>query len=332
MYDNYIAVDWAMKNMAIARMTAKSNKITTVDVDSSVKELQIYLKSLKGSIILTVEESTPAQWLYTELRDFVDKIVVCDPWRNKLLSEGAKSDKIDAEKLVHLLRSGLLKEVFHSSDDFIYLRKLISGYEDLIKSGVCLKNQRSALYRATNQTGKKDCELSNDVEIFVLKGVDKAISSYEKERLRYEKEFRRLTKKHSTIKHLQEIPGIGIVNSVKLVAGVVDAKRFKNRNRWLSYCGLIKLDRSSGGKSYGKKNSRYSRTMKCIFKTASFSILNSSNEFMDFYNYLIIEKGYPEYKARHAMTRKIASIALGVIRSGKRYNPQRKKINVVKKS
>jgi len=63
------------------------------------------------------------------LKDCVEKLVICDPYRNKLLSEGAKTDKIDAEKLVKLLKADLLKEVFHSGDKFIKLRKIVSGYE-----------------------------------------------------------------------------------------------------------------------------------------------------------------------------------------------------------
>jgi hypothetical protein len=32
MYDHYIAIDWSIDNMAIARMTKKSNKINIMDV------------------------------------------------------------------------------------------------------------------------------------------------------------------------------------------------------------------------------------------------------------------------------------------------------------
>ena len=102
-YDHYIAIDWSAKNMAIARMTKKSNKITVIDVPSDVVELQTYLKNLRGTKILAIEETTTSQWLYTELEDYVDRIMICDPHRNRLLSEGAKTDKIDAAKLVQLL-------------------------------------------------------------------------------------------------------------------------------------------------------------------------------------------------------------------------------------
>ena len=39
-YDHYIAIDWSIKNMAIARMTKKSNKITAIDVPSDIFELK----------------------------------------------------------------------------------------------------------------------------------------------------------------------------------------------------------------------------------------------------------------------------------------------------
>lgn len=144
-YDHYIGVDWSIRNMAIARMTGKSNKISVVDVASDVGELQIYLRQLRGSKVLTLEETTTSQWLYTELKGEVDRLVICDPVRNHLLSEGAKTDKIDATKLVQLLRSNLLKEVYHSGEKFLEMRRLVSGYEDVVKAGVRLKNQRYSL-------------------------------------------------------------------------------------------------------------------------------------------------------------------------------------------
>lgn len=155
MFDHYIALDWAQSNMAIARMTAQAAKMKTIDVPADVKSLKLYLDKLKGKRILTLEESTASQWLYTELREHVEELIVCDPYRNHLLKEGAKSDKIDAEKLVRLLRAGLLKSVFHTGDQLIELRKIVSGYLDVVKAGTRLKNQRSAMFRAFGRTPRE---------------------------------------------------------------------------------------------------------------------------------------------------------------------------------
>lgn len=98
---------------------------------SDLKELKEYLASLKGRNVLALEETTTARWLYLELVDHVDRLVICDPFRNRLLSDCPKTDKIDAGKLCLLLRAGLLKEVFHSSNDLYELRRFVSAYEDL---------------------------------------------------------------------------------------------------------------------------------------------------------------------------------------------------------
>lgn len=320
MFNHYVAIDWAMSNMAIARMTAKTNKINVIDVPADIKEMQLYLKNLKGTICLTFEETTTAHWLYTELKEFADNIIICDPYRNRLLSEGPKTDKIDAIKLVRLLKADLIKEVFHNNDEFIELRKIVSAYEDLIKAGVRIKNQRSALFRAYNKNHKKEKELLKMADKFVLEGLDSQIEKYENEKERYLKKFKECKKAHSMIKIVSEIPGIGEIAAMKLVSRIVDAHRFKTKNHFLSYCGLVKLEKMSGGKSYGKKNPRFSRMMKSVFKTATLAVIGGKTEFADYYRYCLNEKKYSEREARSALGRRIATTTYGVMKSNKKYD------------
>ena len=321
-YDHYVAIDWSINNMAIARMTKKSNNIKVVDVPSDVIELRIYLNNLRGSKALTVEETTTSQWLYTELKDHVDKILICDPYRNSLLKEGPKTDKIDAAKLVQLLKAGLIKEVYHSTDKFLYLRRTVSGYEDLVKAGVRLKNQRYALLRMCGKKGteEKEVQLDKPEEQYVLACLNRQIEAYEKEKKGYEKEFGRLARKYPEIRHQQSIPGIGLINAVKIVARIVTPYRFADKGHFLSYAGLIKHDKISGGRSYGKKNPRYCKMMKGIYKSGALAAIGGNNLINDYYEYLIREKGYPEYNARHKSCRKLAIISFGVFKSGKKYS------------
>lgn len=318
MYDHYIALDWAQKNMAIARMTKKSDAIKSTDIPSDLGNLKDYLRSLKGSKLMTLEETTTAQWLYTELRPLVDDLLICDPYRNKLLSEGAKTDRIDAEKLVQLLRANLLKSVFHSNDKLIFLRKLLSGYDDLVQRGVRLKNQRSALFRGQGleKTGKG---VSGDHESFVLGKIDQAIAEYERDKLAYTEEFSKIAKTNKTIRNLKSIPGVGLIGSIKIASIVVSADRFLSGNHFLSYCGLVRLEKMSGGKSYGSKRPRHRRDLKTVYKTAALSCISHETGFKEYYEYLIERNKYPTFKARHAVARKIAIASLGVMRSGQSY-------------
>lgn len=317
-YDHYVAVDWSERNMAIARMTSKAPGVKIVDVPSDIGELKLYLRHLVGHKILVIEETTTAQWLYTELEGEVDRLVVCDPYRNRLLSEGPKNDSIDAEKLVKLLRSGMVKEVYHGQGEFVELRRLASGYEDVVRAGVRLKNQRSALLRACGKgVGRDDI---GGCEGFVLEELDRQIQDYEETKAKYEKKFAEMAGRHPAIRHQMKMPGIALINAVKVVSRVITAERFPSRGHYWSYCGLIKHEKMSGGRSYGKRKPRYSRTMKSVYKTAALAAIGNDNEMRSYYDSLLA-KGVAEHHARNAVARRIAQISWGVLKSGKPYHP-----------
>lgn len=318
-YDHYIAVDWAHKVMAIARMTSKSDRAKVFETETDVGDLQLYLKKLQGKKILAVEEMHTSQWLYTELKPYVDELIICDPYRNRLLMDGPKTDKIDAVKLCKLLRAGMMKPVFHSGDKFIYLRKLTSAYDEVVKAGVRLQNQRSAIFRSTGKNvGEK---LDNALDKFVLEGLEEGITRYEMEKERYIEKIKSVGNQHKILRRLKTIPGIGPINAVKIAALVVDPKRFPSKGHFLSYCGLIKLEKMSGGRSYGKKRPRYSRAMKSVYKTAAVGAIreDKNNPIKKYFDYLINEKNYTEKHAKNAAARRIAILSLGVWKSEKNF-------------
>jgi hypothetical protein len=92
-----------------------------------------------------------------------------------------------------------LKAVFHSLDEIVKLRKLVSSYDDLIKRGVRLKNQRSAIFRSVGITSEDAMPSENETEHFVLQRIDSAIDAYEIDRKFYEQEFERLFKKFTML-------------------------------------------------------------------------------------------------------------------------------------
>jgi len=171
---------------------------------------------------------------------------------------------------------------------------------------------------------KTEKSLSEPAAKFVLEGIDRGINAYEQEKLRYEGEFSTLAKKHRSVRLLMGMPGIGVIGAVKIVTQVVDARRFPSDGHFLSYCGLVKLDRVSGGRSYGRKTPRYCRTLKTVFKTAAFTLLQEGREniLRNYYD-REIEKGRSDFNARHAVARRAAILAFGVLKSQKQFDPSR---------
>ena len=93
---------------------------------------------------MTFEEGTWAAWLYDLLKPHATKIVVCDPRRNALLKEGNKSDKIDARKLVDLLRGGFLRPVYRRERELRTSKELARSYLTISKDVTRVMNRVKA--------------------------------------------------------------------------------------------------------------------------------------------------------------------------------------------
>jgi hypothetical protein len=271
-----------------------------------------YLTSLKGRKILALEETTTAQWLYLELVDIVDRIIICDPYRNRLLLDGPKTDKLDAGKLCILLRAGLLKEVFHSANELYELRMLVSSYEDLVQAGVRILNQQKAFHLGHFTEGSN--------APFILDHVKRSIDVYHTSKEEYVKQFEEIARKHALVRHQAELPGIGTIGAVKIVATVVDARRFPYSGKYLSYCGLVYNEKLSGGRSYGRRRSRYNRRLKCVYKLAAMSCLSGKKNSMWEYYDTLVSQGVAEHNARNAVARYIAKVSYGMLKSGQRFH------------
>jgi transposase len=313
-YDHYLALEWSLKVMAIGHMSRHDEKPRIFERPADLRELKEYLSSLKGNKIITFEESGSAHWLYMELFDYVDRILICNPFHNRLLWHGPKTDKIDAGKLCELLRADLLKEVYHSDSGLYDLRKLVSAYVDVVRAGMRAMNQKTALALGHRDTGK--------TAAFIGDILQENIDLYQHSKKQYEKRLAGVVRHNKLVHNQREIPGIGTIGAVKIVACVVDGRRFPDVGKYFSYCGLVKHEKLSGGHSYGRRKPRYSRILKSVYKTAALAVLRMNNPMREYYDHLRAH-GTAEHNARHAVARYIARISCGMLKNGTRYEPYR---------
>ena len=59
---------------------------------------------------------------------------------------------------------------------------------------------------------------------------------------------------------------------------------------------------------------------------AAIRAVNHDNPIRDYYNYLITEKKITEKKAVNSVARYIAKVSLGIMKSGKKYQPYKKRV------
>jgi len=318
-YKHYISIDWSQQEVCLARMRSESSEPITKLFPADIKKIKEYLKELRGKKILTIEETTGSHWLYVELVESVDKLLICDPYRNSLLNEGSKNDKIDARKLCLLLRSGMLKEVYHTSNEDYKIRKLASAYIALVKSGVRIKNQNSALYRAEGLKYKRDKIKKEDKILSFIEGHQiRSISFYEEEKGKYEKLFKEIRRRNEVIKMLCQVSGVKETSAVKIYSVVIDARRFENKYKYWGMCGLVKYKRESGGKNYGKKTPRYSRILKNVYRSAALAAIGGNNDIREYYESLL-QKGYSISEAKNQIARYIAKVSYAIMKNREPY-------------
>src|SRR5210317_1474481 len=133
----YIGADVHSNNTELA-VEQRGKIVARYSVPTAIPAISAVLSSLQGKKILAMEEGPMAVWLYRNLNDKVEKFVVSEPRRNKLITcEGDKDDKIDSGKLAVLLRGNYLKAVHHTCDSHrAYLKHWINLYHDRIRDAV----------------------------------------------------------------------------------------------------------------------------------------------------------------------------------------------------
>jgi hypothetical protein len=109
----YIGPDVHQAPISVAVRDSDEKLVLEAILETKAETVLQFIHGLRGSLHVTFEEGTSAAWSYALLKPHVTRVLVCDPRRNALLKVGNKTDRIDARKLSELLRSNLLRPVFH---------------------------------------------------------------------------------------------------------------------------------------------------------------------------------------------------------------------------
>lgn len=325
-YNYFIALDFSQANMAIAYVRNSEEEVKMIESRSTIQGLKNFLYNLDGSKVLTFEETTSAHWLYCELCRYVDEIIVCDPYHNRLLCKGPKTDRLDAIKLLKLLRNGLLTPVFHSWDKFYGYRRLMSTYEDVVKNGVRWKNRLSAYVRGAGGIRRLE-KYKDGIDLYCIEILNHNIEKNDELKKMLQETFRKKVVSSKTLSALKSIPGIGDIGAMKIAASVVDPKRFPSRGHFWAYCGLVRHQKVSGDRSYGYRRPRFNSKLKSVYKTAALAATTakSNNAFKQYYSYLMETCGKPAHVARHMVARKIAEVSLAILHTGQRFRASKLK-------
>jgi transposase len=339
----YVGLDVHKASICIAALNADGKLVMESVIETSAATVLDFLKGLRGQVEVTFEEGAHAAWLYDVLKTTKARVIVCNPRRNRLLSDGNKSDKVDARKLAQLLRAGLLSPVYHGEHGVRDLKELVRSYEYLVEDSTRVMNRIKALYRSraiacAGADVYKPQQRQAWLEKLPEAGVRaRAAGLYsELDHLAgLRREARRAmlveSRRHAASKVSRQVPTLGTVRIAQVIAAVATPHRFRSKRQFWSYCGLAVRTRSSADHHFvgssmrrtGKAATRgltqdYNRTLKHVFKSAALTA-SRYEPFKSCYVGLLGRGLRPEL-ARVTVARKIAAITLAVWKKGEKFD------------
>src|SRR5271169_6099117 len=254
----YIGLDLHQATISVTVLDAEGKLVMEAILETKAETVLHFIRGLRGSLHVTFEEGTSAAWLYTLLKPHVTRVLVCDPRKNALLKVGNKSDRIDAHKLAELLRSNLLRPVFHDDTGLRTLREMARSYLTLTKDVTRVMRRLKAIYRSwaipcggqqvysplhrAEWLGKiTEASVRRRAELYYQQ-LDALVYLHRQAK----KELLVEGRKHEAMKLLRQIPSIGPIRSVLLVALLQTPHRFRTKRQLWSYSGLALETRNSG--------------------------------------------------------------------------------------
>jgi transposase len=178
-----------------------------------------------------------------------------------------KTDKRDSHILAHLLRTGLIPEVYKRTRENRSYQRVLRQRAFYVGNLTRVKNRTRAILAQQGEEIRAEVLRAKNIfsreGLVILKGLrlplgDKElvgglIKSYE----HFEKRIRethalveRLSRELPEARLIQTVPGFGVFLSVLVAVEIADIGRFCNEGKLHSYAGVIPSTHSSGEKTY----------------------------------------------------------------------------------
>jgi len=234
--------------------------------------LKAFAQRLGSGDVVALESTTNALAIARLLRSRAGEVLVSNPLRTRLIAESKiKTDKVDADVLAQLARSGFLPTVWQPPVELEVLRRRSAYQAALTRQITQVKNRlHSVLHRHLveapvaelfSQAGRGflgqvelplDERAQVDLDLELLEQLEAARS-----------QARQVLARHALVSPqaqlLMTIPGIDYPTAIGLVAAIGPVERFREPRKLTSYFGLAPSVHQSADKCYSGPISKRGR-------------------------------------------------------------------------
>lgn len=293
-------------------------------------------ETLRDTDEVVLEATTNTWEVYDTVLPLVKRVVVAHPAEVKQIANArVKTDNQDVNRLIRLLIADLVPEVWVPPVEVRELRALISYRWRLVKMATAIQNRlHSLLHRHNIQApeGKIDVGENrewweqlklSELETLRLKQELKSLRLVREHIREVEKELGRLSTRqrwHAQATHVIQLPGVGIVVTMTLLAAIGDIRRFENPKHLVGYAGLGAGVHDSGQTHRDKRITKSGRKeLRWALVEASWQAIRSNPRLRAQYDELCKRK-HPN-QAIVAIARKLLVILWCLLNRQESYNP-----------
>ena len=335
---HFIGIDCHCASCEVAVVNQAGDVVQRQGCDTTIPALREAIETVPRPRSLVIEEGPLAGWLWRNLRTAVESMVVCEPRRNRLISEeGDKDDDLDAAGLAQLLRGGYVKPVHQVATlERAVFKQLVAVYHHRVRMRVRESLRLTSLFRQHGvMIREKDYLATADrpgllarlpADSVLRPMVRRLWSSYDALAAQ-EEEWRQclitVAKRDEVMQRFQALPGVGWIRAATLYAYLDTPRRFRSKAALWKYLGIGLQRRHSGsGPEYLGIPRRAHRLLKgTILGAALSAVASGNNPFADLYGRWI-QPGLSSQLARRNVARALAATLWGLWKNGSAYHPE----------
>ena len=254
----YIGLDVHQATISAAVLDSAGKLVMECILETIAATILQFIHGIRGRLHVTLEEGTCAAWLHDLLKPHVTHVLVCDPRKNTAMKTGNKNDRSDARKLAELLYLEKLHPVFHGETGIRALKELARSYLAVTRDTTRVMNRLKALYRSwaipcAGQRVYAPRYRSEWLAKISEPGVRRRAEIYYKQldalrslREQVRRDLLAEGRKHSAMRLLRQIPSIGPIRAVLLIALMQTPHRFRTKRQLWASSGLALKTSTSG--------------------------------------------------------------------------------------
>lgn len=336
----YLAFDTHINHCELCVRNGKGEEIDHAWIPTEANRLIEAIQKVPGPKTVAVEEGCLADWMKRLIEPHVTRFVICNPKHNRwIAADEGKDDRIDAQKLSHLLWGGFVKEVHHPCEQQQRFKELVLHYHQMTKQVVRCKNILKAKFRqhgigcagsriyAVKSRPLWIDRLSHPLVRAEVEGLYAWLDATASIQAQALKRLRQEARPYPQIGRFCRLPGIGLIHACTFFALVDTPHRFAKKSKLWTYCGLGIKKKVSSQKVYRNGLCQnHNRLLKATFKRAAQrAVRKAGSPFQEQFDRLC-QRGISPEVAQVVVARSLASVMWGMWRSDQDYQPEKRQM------